>query len=85
MSVLVIGHHYWGHAAKLAEAKRNFTGQGGRLSSGYTIVDFGPGLTFRGVDQLGRVFWDGEGEPFTRQVAPRRSRNWMSADNAAVR
>jgi hypothetical protein len=75
MSVLVIGQHVWGHADDLATAKRNFGQHGGRLSRGYTIAEFPAGLTFEGVDQLGRVFWSGQGEPVIKEIAPRRQRD----------
>jgi hypothetical protein len=71
MSVLVIGQHYWGSADDLAGAKKNYRAEGGRLSNGYAIVEFGPDLTFTGVDMLGQVHWTGDGEPTVTQVAPR--------------
>ena len=57
MSVLVIGNHYWGHGSDLADAKKIFTNHGGRLSLGYTIVEFTDGIEFDGVDQMGGVHW----------------------------
>jgi hypothetical protein len=53
-------------------AKKRFTAQGGRLRDGYTIAEFGAGLTFRGVDDIGRVHWQGAGEPTVTEVAARR-------------
>lgn len=63
MSVLVIGQHYWGHGSDLAAAKRQFRLEGGELSRGYNVVEFGEGLTFEGVDGLGQVYWKGDGRP----------------------
>lgn len=59
-SVLVIGNNFWGHGADLAQAKKTFTNHGGRLSLGYTIVEFSDGLKFNGVDQMGGVHWTDE-------------------------
>ncbi|ASR77192.1 hypothetical protein KIV66_gp85 [Mycobacterium phage MyraDee] len=74
MSVLVIGQHYWGHAEDLAGAKAKFRKLGGKLSLGYTIAEFPEGLEFKGVDQLGRVFWSGDGEPTVTEVNPKVKR-----------
>jgi len=57
MTVLVIGNHYWGHGKDLADAKKIFTKEGGKLSLGYTIVEFTDGVEFDGVDQMGGVHW----------------------------
>lgn len=72
MSILVIGQNRYGHADDLAAAKATFRRQGGRLSDGYTIVEFGDGIEYAGVDQLGRVHWRGHGEPIQRDVHPRK-------------
>ena len=82
MTVLVIGNHYWGHGADLKEAKRIFQNQGGKLSHGYSIVEFTDGLKFDGVNQLGQVFWKDEKwtegaevrEPKITEVKPRGTR-----------
>ena len=71
MSVLVIGQHYWGHGADVAAAKKIFKNQGGVLSNGYAIVDFGDDLEFEGVDHMGTVSWSGGGEPKVTQVPPK--------------
>jgi hypothetical protein len=70
MSVLVIGNHYWGHAEDLATAKKNFRQQGGQLSLGYSIFEFGS-LEFRGVTQMGYIQWKGDGEPVVTEVPPK--------------
>lgn len=59
MSYLIIGQNVWGHANNGPGAKKNFKAQGGKLSSGYTIVEFTDGREFTGVDELGRVHWSG--------------------------
>ena len=71
MSVLVIGQHYWGHGKDVAEAKKIFKQQGGVLSNGYAIVDFGDDLEFEGVNPIGYVLWKGEGDPKVTQIPPK--------------
>lgn len=71
MSILVIGQHYWGHGNTLAEAKKNFREEGGILSKGYAIIEFRPGLTFKGVNSYGFYTWSGGGEPTITEVKPR--------------
>lgn len=79
---LIIGQHAWGYSAdSVAVAKRNWQNNGGRLSLGYTRVTFMDGQTFAGVDQLGRVHWDGDGEPVVTEVQPRG----VAARKAATR
>lgn len=73
--IVVIGNHYWGKGETLAEAKKQFRREGGRLSLGYTILDFGTDLTFKGVDQMGRVYWEGEGRPTDTEVPARKKSN----------
>lgn len=68
-TVLVIGNHYWGHDKDLESAKKNFTSQGGKLSLGYTIVEFTDGIEFNGVDQMGGVHW--KDEKWTEGTEPR--------------
>ena len=77
VSYLVIGQHYWGHDAELATAKANFKKQGGKLTAGYTILEFPPGIEFAGVDVIGRVHWKiSEGHedtmPIETEVKPRK-------------
>lgn len=62
MSTLVIGNHYYGHAEDLAQAKKNFTKHGGRLSLGYTVFEFAEDQEFAGVDDMGYVHWKGNTE-----------------------
>ncbi len=68
MSVLVIGQNRWGHADNLATAKRRFSQHGGKLSRSYTVVVFPAELAFKGVDEVGRVHWEGDGEPVITEV-----------------
>ena len=69
---IVAGNGYWGGGDTLAEAKREFTRQGGRLSHGYAIAA-GPGLKY--VDPIGRVVYDPSMGEFTqREVKPRKVR-----------
>ena len=70
--ILIIGNHYWGKGETLEKAKAQFRREGGRLSLGYIILDFGDDLEFKGVDQMGRVYWNGEGRPTETEVAPRK-------------
>ena len=76
MTVLVIGNNVWGHAEDLKKAKQNFTAHGGRLSLGYTVVEFDEGQRFAGVDQMGYVHWhndDGsDREPKSREIKARK-------------
>lgn len=75
MSVLIIGQFVYGHGETLAEAKKNFTKFGGRLSLGYSIVEFGENQQFEGVDGFGRYHWKGEAEPPpVREVTARKTR-----------
>lgn len=76
---LVIGNHYWGRGNDLATAKKNFREQGGQMSKGYTILEFGPDQEFMGVDPVfGQVSWkndDGsDREPKATEVKPKVSR-----------
>lgn len=70
--IVVIGNHYWGVGKTLEKAKAQFRREGGRLSLGYTVLDFGTDLEFTGVDQLGRVYWEGDGRPVETEVKPRK-------------
>lgn len=69
MSYLIIGQNYWGHGAELATAKSNFKKQRGKLTAGYVLLEFPPGIEFAGVDQIGRVHWKiSEGHEDTRPI-----------------
>jgi hypothetical protein len=68
-SVLIIGQNRYGYGVDTAEAKKNFRAQGGVLSNGYAMVTFPSELTYKGVDELGRVHWEGKGEPDVVEVA----------------
>lgn len=74
---LVGGNGRWGQGLSEAEAKANFTRFGGRLSDGYEVVQFGPDVTFGGVDSMGRYHWaavgDSEAQPVIKLVKPRRA------------
>jgi len=72
-AVIVAGGGRWGRGVDLAQAKRNFTRFGGRLSGGYEIIEFGEETTFTGVDDLGRYYFDGP-PPSRREVKPLRPR-----------
>lgn len=56
---LVIGQHYWGHGFSEAEAKALWKKQSSRLRlmDGYTVVEFPPGMEFKGVDGMGSTHW----------------------------
>lgn len=49
----------WGMGENLISAKARFRREGGRLTFGYTILRFGEGAEFVGVDGFGRVSWTG--------------------------
>lgn len=69
MTFLVIGQNYWGHGPDLATAKSNFKKQRGKLTAGYTILEFPAGIEFAGVDSFGRVHWTiSEGHEDTRPI-----------------
>lgn len=70
-TVVVGGGGYWGSGPDLAAAKARFRREGGRLSSGYTVLKFYEGTTFEGVDTMGRVYWHGD-EPETIEVPRKR-------------
>jgi hypothetical protein len=65
--ILIMGNRRWGVGATLAEAKRNWQAQGGRLSDGYTIITFDADTEFHGVDQMGRYQYVGN-EPKAENV-----------------
>lgn len=75
---IVAGGGRWGRGNDLAEAKRNFTRFGGRLTGGYEVIEFGPDTTFTGVDEIGRYYFDGP-PPATREVPPSRPRRPTSS------
>lgn len=71
---LVIGQNRWGFGKTLEHAKGAFKAEGGRLTLGYTWVNFAKanGHRFVSVDQLGRVHWvGGKGDPEHTDVKPR--------------
>lgn len=70
ITVVVIGHHYWGKGETLPEAKANFRRFGGRLSLGYRILEFDAETEFLGVDDMGYYRWKGNA-PTEKDVAPR--------------
>lgn len=77
MTFLVIGQNHWGHGPDLATAKKNFRQQRGKLTAGYTILEFPAGIEFAGVDQIGRVHWKFEEghedtQPIETTVPPRK-------------
>lgn len=57
--VLLMGNGVWAIGDTLAEARKNFTSYGGRLSQGYGIIRYDDTTEFRGVDELGRYHWKG--------------------------
>ena len=66
----VIGEFAWGHNPELGKAKRNFVEALGDFVendeqlSGYTynVIEFPVGISFMGVDGMGRVSWGGDTE-----------------------
>lgn len=71
VTYLVMGQYYWGHGDDLATAKRNFRAQGGVLSNGYAKLEFPQGISFAGVDMMGRYQWaypNGEDNGITPDV-----------------
>ncbi len=70
---IVAGNGRWGRGNDLAQAKRNYTRFGGRLSDGYQIIEFTEGSEFTGVDDMGRYFYTGP-DPVTTNVAARKRR-----------
>ncbi|MCV7174815.1 hypothetical protein [Mycolicibacterium sphagni] len=72
MSVVIIGQNRWGHAETVAGAKKNWRAQGGQLSHGYTVIEFGADQEFAGVNMFGEVSWNGNtAEPTVTEVKPR--------------
>jgi hypothetical protein len=66
--VVILGRNYWGKGGTVAEAKREFRLQGGRLAFGYMVITFGEGSTFLGVDGVtGSVRYEGN-EPTSQIV-----------------
>ncbi len=55
---LVVGPGVWGHADTVAEAKRNYKRQGGKLTPNYVVVEFPVGVSFRGVTGMGGYRWE---------------------------
>jgi len=68
---LIYGQMRWGKGRTLAEAKKNFTGAGGRLLAGYEVQEWPEGVEIQGVDQMGRVHYLGQGEPIETSVPAR--------------
>ena len=72
---LIIGAGYWGKGRSLADAKSAFRAAGGLLGSGYTVVYFGEGSTFAGIDGMGGYYWAADSAaPAAYDVQPRRVR-----------
>jgi hypothetical protein len=74
---VVLGNGRFGTDATLAQAKRNFTRYGGKLSDGYAIVELPQGISFDGIDGFGRVHYSGDTEnvePVITEIAPRSKR-----------
>lgn len=69
-TTLLIGQNRWGVGQSKEEAKKNFQGQGGKLSRGYTLVEFDEATRFNGVDTMGYVSWSGN-EPTVTEVPAR--------------
>jgi hypothetical protein len=55
MFYVVQGAHYWGAGSDLITAKRNMRAFGGRLSHGYTVMEFDAEDHFLGIDGMGYV------------------------------
>jgi hypothetical protein len=58
-TIVVIGRNYWGKGDTVPAAKVEFRKQGGLLKHGYTVLKFGEFSEFKGVDDTGRVYWEG--------------------------
>ncbi len=58
-TIVVAGHYSWGKGATLAEAKKNFGRNGGKLSDGYIVLTFDGETEFLGFDVMGRYSWNG--------------------------
>lgn len=69
--VLVTGNRRWGAGDTLAEARKNWQRQGGRISDGYTIVTFDDATEFHGVDQMGGYSYVGNA-PTVETVSARK-------------
>jgi hypothetical protein len=70
---VIAGWPYWARGDTLDRAKARYRSLGGRLSDGYEILTFGKGSTFRGVNDIGHYFWDGEA-PERTVVKARKTR-----------
>jgi hypothetical protein len=70
-TIVIYGGQRWGRGSDLAEAKRNWRAQGGRLSNGYVVLTFDAATEFKGFDQMGRYHWVGN-EPTEQEIQPRK-------------
>jgi hypothetical protein len=70
---LVVGNLRWGAGDTLADAKRQWQRQGGRLADGYTVYVFDAETKFHGVDQWGRYSYTGNEPTVTEMKARRRT------------
>lgn len=75
VTVVVIGANQWDAGPTVAEAKKRFTREGGRLGLGYAVLTFPPGTTFHGVDEVGRYHYRGD-PPAIRHIAPTPKSEW---------
>lgn len=66
---VVIGQNCWGADNDLSKAKRKFKAQGGRLTRGYTILEFDAQSEFTGIDGMGYVLYRGN-EPHAVNIKP---------------
>lgn len=64
---VVIGQGRWGFGENLIRAKKYFTVNGGNLKVAHSIVHFDDATEFKGVDQMGRIHYEGN-EPTSVDV-----------------
>lgn len=63
---------HWGSGDTLDEAKRRARREGALLGLGYEILTFPEKTEFKGVDEMGRYYWNGE-PPETKTIKPRKA------------
>lgn len=69
---VIVGGGYWGKGNTVAEAKKQFRYQGGKLTGGYGIYTFDEQTVFHGIDSFGRYEYTGNA-PALEVVKGRKS------------